>query len=162
MNLMTFLNRGAAHAPSDTQRRQAVLDQAAEVTRQQWLAALTADQTRAWFSVGEADRKVLSGLAVLLTIAGFCSVFDTRDTDSVDLRVFRGAISAATQCSAGGSVVSAADAGSFHAACDRARRVIAAATVPAILHAAKSIRLTVGLACDAGNAAALGAGAAPC
>lgn len=160
MNLFALLNRGASHADILHQReataRQAGITAAAEASRAQWLSALLTDQTRAWMSIGEADRDVLAATAIMLTIAGFCSVYDTRDTDSLDLRILRGAISAATQCSAAGAVVSVNDARAFSAAADRAATIIRAATVPAICHAAESIRLTVGLA----DASAPGARAA--
>lgn len=146
MNLLTFLNRGSAHAPSESQRRQAQITESAEAARAMWLNALFVDQTRAWMSIGEYDAGVLSGMATTLTIAGMAHVHDTKVTDSVDIRVIRGAISAATQCAKSGGVVSADDARAFSSAAVRAQNIIRVASVPAILHAAVSIRNVVGLA----------------
>ena len=47
MNLMAFLNKGAKHAPSDVDRKQKALNDAAEASRKQWLNALVVDQIRA-------------------------------------------------------------------------------------------------------------------
>lgn len=153
MNLFAFLNRGARHADiladRASQAHQLAIEQAAESSRAQWLNALLVDQTRAWMSVGEADLDVLTGLSIMLTIAGFCSMHDTKDAESPDLRVLRGAISAVTQCAASSGVVSVADARAFTSACTRASAIIEAASVGAIVHAARSIRLTVGMADEA-------------
>lgn len=145
MNLFKFLNRGAAHAPTDAQRRAAKVAKAADRARQRWLNALAADQARAWWNIGDEDRQLLSGACVLLTIAGFCEVFDTRDTETVDLRVLRGGLSAAAQCGEAGSVITVALAQAITSACLRAEGIIRRATVPGILHAAATIRTTVGL-----------------
>lgn len=144
MNLFTLLNRGAAHAPPKPQYTPAQL-RAIEATRLQWLNALLVDQTRTWLSLGEHAPDVLEGMATMLTIAGFVHVFDARSADTPELRVIRGAISAATQCAATGSVLTADDARAFRAACDRARTIIEAGSHAAIIHAAESIRKTVGL-----------------
>ena len=161
MNLFSLLRR----APSGTailQRRQndarlLEIARAAELSRASWLNALLVDQTRAWLSIGEADADVLSGLAVMLTIAGFCYVYDSGQAavDSPRMAVLRGGISAATQCSAAGCKVSVNDARAFSSACTRANEIIASCSVRAIVHAAESIRTTVGLA----NAASRGVGA---
>lgn len=143
MNLFDVLNRGAALAPKPPEYTRQQL-RAFEATRMQWLNALLVDQTRTWMSLGEHAPEVLEGMATMLTIAGFVHVFDARSADTPELRVIRGAISAATQCAASGSVLTAAEASAFRAACDRARTIIEAATVPAIIHAAESIRKTVG------------------
>ena len=144
MNLHAFLNRGAAMAPKPAPYTPAQL-RAIDSTRRQWLNALLVDQTRAWMSLGEHAPDLLQAMATVLTIAGFVHVFDQRSADTPDMRVIRGAISAATQCAASGAVLTAADAQAFRAACDRAHAIIAAGTAPAIIHAAESIRKTVGL-----------------
>lgn len=158
MNLFSFINRGAAHAGVLAERQKVAdaktMTAAIAATRSHWLRALVVDETRAWMSIGEADRDVLTGIAVMLTVAGFCDVFDSGNLETPDLRVFRGAISAATQCSGAGCVVSRLDACAFSSAATRATRVIAAASDGAILHAAKSIRLTVGIADGAADQAA--------
>ena len=160
MNLFKFLNRGAAHAPSEAERRQAAIAKSAEYARDRWLDALLTDQTRAWWSIGEQDKQVLSGTVVMLTIAGFCEVFDTKSAETVDLRVLRGGISAATQCGAAGSVITVPLAQAISSACLRAEAIIRRATVPGILHAAQTIRATVGLSELAAPGALYAAGCA--
>lgn len=154
MDLYKFLRTGSAHAivlaDRATAERQARIDRAAENTRALWIDALTIDATRAWMAVGEKDRDVLSGLVIMLTIAGFCHAHAGGKVDHPDMRVFRGAVSAATQCSAAGSVITAEFAQAFHSAVTRAMDVVRAASVPAILHAAQSIRFAV----DVSHAAA--------
>lgn len=144
MNLFAVLNRGAAHAPPPPRYKRAEL-RAIEATRLQWLNALLVDQTRTWLSLGEHAPDILNAMAAMLTIAGFVHVYDRRSADTPELRVIRGAISAATQCAAGGAVLTAAEARAFRAACDHARTIIEAGTPAAIIHAAESIRATVGL-----------------
>lgn len=144
MNLMSFLKAGERHAPRPPAHSQAVV-KAAGKARQQWLDALLVDQTRTWMSIGERQPEILSAMAAMLTIAGFCHVHDARSADTPDLRVIRGAISAATQCSASGSVLTVHEANAFRAACDRAADAVRSASIDAILHAATSIRETVGL-----------------
>lgn len=147
MDLFKFLRVGGSHAALLADRaaasRQATIDRAAEKTRAQWLGVLTIDATRAWMSVGEKDRDVLTGLVIMLTIAGFCHAHAGGTAEHPDLRVFRGAVSAATQCSAAGSIITVEHARAFHSAVTRAQDVIRAASVPAILHAAASIRFAV-------------------
>lgn len=141
MNLHAFLNRGAAHAPKPIDP----IVKAAEDTRKQWLNALLVDQTRTWMSLDESEPDVLSAMATMLAIAGFAHVYDARRSDTPDLRIIRGAISAITQCSAEGSVITADHARAFSSAAQRAVSIIEVASVEAIVHAAKSIRETVGL-----------------
>lgn len=144
MNLFDMLNRGAAHAPPPPRYTPAQL-RAVESTRLQWLNALLVDQTRTWMSLGEQAPDILNAMAAMMTVVGFVHVYDTQNADTPELRVIRGAISAATQCYAAGCVLTAADAQAFRAACDRARTIIEAGTPAAIIHAAESIRQTVGL-----------------
>lgn len=141
MNLQAFLARGAAHAP----KRVDPVVKAAEATRAKWLDALMADETRAWLGIGEADRGIVEGLTTMLAIAGFAHVYDTRDADTPDIRVIRGAISAAGQCVRAGSVIGINEARAFSSAATRARRIIETATVGGIIQAATQIRQTVGL-----------------
>ena len=145
MNLFALLKRGAAHAPSDGMRAAARITKAAEETRAKWLNALLVDQTRAWMSVGERDDAVIEGMTTMLAIAGFAHVYDSRDIDSLDVRVIRGAISAATNAINSGGLVSIEDARAFSAAATRATSIIQACSVEAIIHAATTIRETVGL-----------------
>lgn len=145
MNLFALLNRGAKHAPTDAQRARAAIEKVANATREKWLDAIMVDQTRAWMGIGESDQGVLDGMATMLTIAGFAHVYDARSTDTPDLRVIRGAISAATQCAQNGSRVTVDDARAFSSAAKRAAAIIESASVDAIVHAAEAIRKTVGL-----------------
>lgn len=140
-----MLNRGAAHAPSEADRRQARIATASETARRQWRNALLVDQTRAWMSIGENEAGVLSAMVTMLTIAGFAHVHDVRNTDTTDLRIIRGAISAATQCLQAGGTVTVADARAFSAAAARADAILETASIGAIAHAAEAIRETVGL-----------------
>lgn len=144
MNLFTLLNRGADHAPKLPQYTAQQL-RAVERTRAQWLNALLVDQTRAWMDLGAEQPDVLSGLAVVLTCAGFVHVHDTRRNDTPQLRIIRGAISAGASCSANGCRIRAEDARAFSAAAQHAAVIIRAGTVAGIIHAAESIRKTVGL-----------------
>lgn len=145
MNLFALLNRGAAHAPSDAQRQQALIDKSAEDTRERWLDAIMADETRAWMGLGQADRGVIEGMTTMLAIAGFAHVYDAKRADTPDLSIIRGAISAGHQCMQRGCVVELADARAFSSAAERARAIIKVASVDAIIHAAQTIRETVGL-----------------
>lgn len=141
MNLMAFLKRGTVHAPKPVDP----VAKAAEATRAKWLDALVADECRAWMGMGLADNGVVEGMTTMLAIAGFAHVYDTRDADTPDVRVIRGAISAAQACIEHGSVVQLADARAFSSAATRARAIIESASHGAIIHAAQTIRSTVGL-----------------
>lgn len=145
MNLFALLNRGAAHAPSDEDRALAAIKKAAEATREKWLDAIMVDQTRAWMGIGESDQGIIDGMTTMLAIAGFAHVYDAHSVDTPDLRVIRGAISTATQCARNGSRVTVEDARAFSSAADRALAIIKGASVEAIIHAAETIRETVGL-----------------
>ena len=138
MNLMQFIARGQAHAPTDGQRT-------AEKLRSLWLNALMVDQTRAWMSLGEESPETLNAMASLLTIGGMVMVFETRKEDSPDMRVIRGAISAATQRAKSGGGITADDVRAFSAGCVRASSAIQSGSSAGILHAAKAIRAVVGL-----------------
>lgn len=144
MNLFNFIARGTAGAKTDAQRRQERVDQKAEDARALWIHSLQVDETRAWLKLGEAQHKTLSGLAILLTIAGFCHVHDGGTVDTPDLRVIRGAISTIETCGHRGGVISDVDVITFQTACTRAKDIIRRASVAAILHAAVSIREAVG------------------
>lgn len=150
MNLFDFLNRGTGHAAilqtRAAEKRAAAVVTAAEQTRRRWIGALVVDQTRAFMSVGQPDLQALTGISIMLTIAGFCLSSAGESVDSPDVRVFRGAISAAAQCSRRGAVLSSEDALAFRSAAIRATAVIRAASTQAIVHAAQTIRLTVGIA----------------
>lgn len=144
MNLFALLSRGAAHAPAKPRHTNAQI-RAAEAARAMWLDALMVDETRAWLSLGEEQPEVLTAMATMLTLAGFVHAFDSRSVDTPDLRVIRGAISAATQCAEAGSVLTADNVRAFASACSRAEKIIRAGSVDAIIHAAVQIREAVGL-----------------
>jgi hypothetical protein len=145
MNLMSFLQRGATHAPTDAQRRQAKYDATANAARQMWLDALLVDQTRAWMSIGEDAPDILGAMATMLTIGGMVHVYDKRTEDTPDMRVIRGAISAATQRAQSKGVITTDDVRAFAAGCERAVAAIREGSTTAIIHAAQSIRVVVGL-----------------
>ena len=145
MNLRNFLTSGAAHAPTEAQRSRALIVKAAEETRVRWLDSLMVDQTRAWMNIGVRDLGVLEGMTTMLGIAGFAHVYDARNVDTPDLRIIRGAVSAAGQCLQTGGVVTLADAQAFSSAANRARSILEVASVDAIVHAATTIRETVGI-----------------
>lgn len=144
MNLLNFIARGTAGASTDESRRQARINKKAEDARERWIHALQVDETRAWLNLGEEQHKTLTGLAILLTIAGFCHVHDGGTVDTPDLRVIRGAISTVETCGKAGGVILPLDMATFQTACTRAKDIIRRASVGAILHAAVSIREAVG------------------
>lgn len=144
MNLFNFIARGTAGASTDESRRQDRINKKAEDARALWIHSLQADETRAWMNLGEAQHKTLSGLAVLLTITGFCHVYDGGTVDTPDLRVIRGAISTIESCGKNDGVITEVDIVTFQTACTRAKEIIRRASVGAILHAAVSIREAVG------------------
>ena len=144
MNLFELLNRGAAHAPKRPKFTAAQVRDF-EAARRQWMNALLVEQTRAWMSIGEKDREVVVGLTLVLTIAGFISVYDSRDTDRPDLRIIRGAVSTAEQCMKSGYVITADHARAFSSAAARARELVENASYEAIIHASNSARNLTGL-----------------
>lgn len=152
MNLYSLLKRGphgtAILRARENDARMSEITKAAEASRAQWLDALLVDQTRTWMNIGEIDRDALANNTIMLTIAGFCHVYDGRQAaiESVDMRIIRGAISAATQACAAGGVLTVADAQAFNAAATRAATIVQNASVAAIVHAAEAIRRTVGIA----------------
>lgn len=150
MNLFNFIGRGTAGAKTDADRRQeradrqqARLTKNAEDARELWIHALQVDEARAWLNLGEQQHKTLSGLAILLTISGFCHVYDGGTVDTPELRVIRGAISTIELCGKSQGIITPIDMATFQAACTRAKDIIRRASVGAILHAAVSIREAV-------------------
>jgi len=144
MNLFNFIARGTAGAKTDADRRQERLDQKAEEARALWIHSLQVDEMRAWADLGESQHKTLSGLAILLTIAGFCHVHDGGTVETPELRIIRGAISTIETCGHRQGVISDIDVITLQGACTRAKDIIRKASVKAILHAAVSIREAVG------------------
>jgi hypothetical protein len=144
MNIFNFIARGTAGASTDETRRQDRLNDESEKARALWIHSLQADETRAWLNLGEAQHRTLSGLAILLTIAGFCHVHDGGTVDTPELRTIRGAISTIESCGKAGGVIDEVDIVTFQVACTRAKEIIRKASVAAIQHAAVSIREATG------------------
>lgn len=144
MNLYNFISRGTTGAQTDAQRRQARIDAKAEDARAKWIHALQADEARAWLNLGEVQHKTLTGLAIMLTIAGFCHVHDAGTVETPNLRVLRGAISTVETCGQRQGVIREIDVITFQVACAIAKDIIRKASMGAILHAAVSIREAVG------------------
>ena len=141
MNLMAFLQRGIGRAPTAP----SPIALAAETARANWLDALMADECRAWMALGEVDTGMIDGMATMLTLAGFANSHDTRHANTPDIRIIRGALSAALECMDRGGVVQLADAQAFSSAAARARTIIESASQDAIVYAATRVRDTVGV-----------------
>lgn len=136
MNLFKLLDRGVEHANNERlRRRTAVLEKA----RSKWIAALFADQTRAWMSLGEKQPEALNGLVVLLTLAGMAKVYDCRDTDIPDIRVIRGALSTAQQCARCEYLMTPETVQALATATDRAIAALKVCSIDAIEHASFSM-----------------------
>lgn len=144
MNLLNFLARGTAGASTDASRKEARINTRAEEARELWIHSLQVDEMRAWANLGEEQHRTLSGLAILLTIAGFCHVHDGGTVETPQLRVLRGAISTVETCGKAGGVINEIDIITFQTACRIAKDIIRGATVDAILNAAVSIREATG------------------
>ncbi len=145
MNFMDFIKRGAAHAPTDAQRARAKIVKAAEAAREKWLDALIADQVRAWMSIGDKDPGVIDGLVTMLAIAGFAHGFDTGLSDTPDMRVIRGAMSAAAQCAESGCRITDDASRAFSSAARRADAIVRTCSIDAIIFASQKIREAVGV-----------------
>jgi hypothetical protein len=133
LNLFNFLSRGTAPI------ERAHIAKAANESREKWIHALQADEMRAWLDLGQAQQKTLTGLSVLLTLAGFVHVHDKRGVDTPELRVIRGAISTIEMCTKRGHVIREVDAIALQTAATRAKEIIRAASVDAICHAATTM-----------------------
>lgn len=145
MNFMDFIKRGAAHAPSDAQRQRAKIEKAAEQQREKWRDALIVDATRAWLNIGEKDPGVIDGFVTMLAIAGFAYIHDHGQTDSPDIRIIRGAMSAAAQCAESGCKMTEDAARAMGIAARRADAIVIAASINAIIFASQKIREAVGI-----------------
>ncbi|WP_019573443.1 hypothetical protein [Curvibacter lanceolatus] len=130
MNIFALVNRGVRLSGGNE------VDRQIEKARQAWLDKLLIDEIRAWGSVQEEDMGALTGLLTLLTLAGMAHAHDAGTVETPQVRIIRGAISAAEQCGAAGSVITAEHARAFSAACTHARAAIKDASPAAIQHAA--------------------------
>ena len=142
MNLFALLQRGQSHAPSDADRQKAKISAEAEKTRVVWLQKLEHDKLRAWINIGESDGELLNGMAVMLTLAGFAHVHSVRNIDTPDVRIIRGAISAATQCAVSGCMVTLDLVRGWTVAIDRAIEIVKYAPVESIIHASIEMQKT--------------------
>lgn len=134
MNIFKLINKGIRLVHHDQDLK------VAEDLRAQWLAQLDADILRAWWNVSEIDKPLLSRMGVKFTLAGMCYVFDTREVDSVSVRMMRAAMSLIEQVGNQGSVLDTDNVKSLEIASLRAKEVIGSASPYAIVHAATTLR----------------------
>lgn len=136
MNLYAMFNRGIANSGVEMlKKKQFARDM--EAARIKWLNALRVDETRAWMSIGEVSREILTGLAAMLTLAGLCKAADDQSPDSPAIRVIRGAISTAQQCARAGCGIEAQHAQAFSSAATMARGILETCSHVAMAHAAE-------------------------
>lgn len=147
MNIFALCNRGIALSGVNertTAQLQQERDDAVSATRAKWLNALLVDETRAWLAIDSRDRSALTGLIAVLTLAGIAKSFDDH-ADALEVRIIRGAISAAQQCGQSADcVISVADAKAFHSAAGAAAEIIKTCTASAIVHAAEYLHRVAG------------------
>lgn len=140
MDLFKVLDRGVARSgsaailkrPNAQQRRQS---QAIAKTRKQWLQALMVDETAAWMSTYEERPDVLRGLCTVLTLAALAKENDDGHADSPEVRVIRGAVSAAEQAGKAGSVITPDTAQALSSAARMARDIVVLSSEGAIAQA---------------------------
>ena len=159
MNMFALLQRGiqqsgvrALHeanfrrkAQRSEDRRGKPLRDAVATTRRHWTNALVVDETRAWMELGSDAKEVLTGLVLVLTLAAFCKEFDDSSDHAPEIRIIRGAISAARQCADQHSSVMNSDiANAFKSAANAAKEIIAACSGNAIVYAAQLMRDVTG------------------
>ena len=134
MNIFTLLNRGIANSGVEA-RKKVQFASDMESIRAKWLNALLVDEMRAWMSIGESSVEILTGLCAMLGLAGFCKDFDGMKSASAEVRVIRGAISAAQQCASEGCQISVQHALAFKSACRMAREILEVCTHDAMVYA---------------------------
>ena len=151
MDLFKVINSGIHHSGVFDREASARLAKLMEVqryqvaaieeARAQWINALVTDETRSWLSISEQDRPVITGLVSVLTLAAVAKMHDNDGSmDSLEIRVIRGAISAATQCAESSDcVISAEHAQAFSSAATHAKSILAGCTREAIVHSAKQL-----------------------
>lgn len=149
MDITKFWSRGVSLSGVN-QRREALdreaVQAAAEAARSQWLNALLVDELRAWEDIGEAQREVLNGLLVTLTIAGLCKAHGDGNEKSPQVRVIRGGVRVVEDCvTRAGCRVSATSAMGLSSAVNAAREVIRAASIESITSAAVAMRRIAGI-----------------
>ena len=133
MSLFSLINRGVKLSGGSQ------LDKALEAMRAQWLDRLCTDEIRAWMNVGTVDREALTAINFLFSAAAMCSIHDTRQIDSPDARVIRGALSALEQCGHAGCRITASHAAAFSSAATRAKEIFRTCSPAAIERAATII-----------------------
>lgn len=99
--------------------------QAVQRTRQQWQGALQVDETSGWMSLMQQRPDVLRGLCTVLTLCGLAKAHQDRTDETPDIRVIRGAISAADQCGHEGSRLTPAHMQALSSAARRAASWVA-------------------------------------
>lgn len=129
MNLFSFIDRGVKEA-GGTQA-----DKAAERAREEWLSQLQTYETRSWIHVGNSDYEAIAGLMVVLTLAGLVDAYENLSTETPEIRVIRGAISALEQCLRRREIITPDAARAASSACNHAAVVIRRASPKAIQHA---------------------------
>ena len=96
-------------------------------------------------AVGGEDRQALVGLTTVLTLAGLSRAFDNGHDNCLDIRIIRGAISAAGQCIKSSNCVISADyASAFHTASSHAVEIINTCSAEAIVHATRYLQSVAG------------------
>jgi hypothetical protein len=138
MNLSTFLNRGAAHAPKPPKYTAAEL-RGIKRMRENWLRTITADQVRCWMDLGEKQAEIIGGMSAIFGFGYYVAAHDHGE-QSLPARVIRGGMSAAAGAVDAGYNVTKQDAMAFDSACDRVRGVIEASTDNAIVYAARKLQ----------------------
>ncbi len=129
MNLFSFIDRGVK-ASGGTQA-----DRVADRARQEWVDQLQIYETRNWLNVGQSDYDAIAGSMVVLTLAGLVHAYETMSTETPEIRVIRGAISALEQCLKRGDRITLDSARAVSSACRHASDVIQKASPKAIQHA---------------------------
>lgn len=157
MLLYSLINRSArVHGTMDAEYRpqREKVRRSIAGARQLWLDKLQIDRMRAWMEIDDSAPAVLNGLTVLLTLAGLAKAFDDKHQDSPEVRVIRGAISAAEQCGKNGAVMTPDSAQALDSAVSMAIDVVRACSDAAIAHASSYLSKYVN---DGGANGAVGA-----
>jgi hypothetical protein len=139
VNLHDLFNRGIRNSRVVERRVEETARELAkqmEICRAKWLDALYIDEIRAWDVLDGDAKQPITGLTTLLTLAGMCKTFDQQDHDCTEVRVIRGAISAAHQCARAGYRITVADARALSSAATRAREIFTTCSHDAMAHAA--------------------------
>lgn len=129
MNLFSLINKGVASSgaaailsrPKAPERQ---LARSLTQTRAQWRNALLVDETAAWMSTYQQDERVLTGLVTVLTLCAMAREHDDGHSESAEVRVIRGAISAATQAAGQRFLITPDTVKAMSVAATRARQIV--------------------------------------